>query len=125
MNAQIETLFTNFTVNGVAIPVSYMFYDGHGEPYVVYRGYDADNSYSVDDEIAGYVTIYDFDIYSKNNYLAIVEAIKSKLKSAGWTWQPRRDSPDFYEVDTGYYHKTLSFAYPIQIVEIIENEQDD
>lgn len=122
MNAQIETLFNNFTVNGVAIPVSLIYYEGHGEPYVVYRQYDKDNSYSSDDEIAGFVTYYDFDVYSKGNFLSIVEAVKKILKNAGWTWQPRRDSPDLYETDTGYYHKTLCFAYPIQIVDEQNNQ---
>ena len=117
MNAIIENLFTGFKVNGVTIPVSYLEYEGHGEPYVTYRQYDKDNSYSSDDEISGYVTYYDFDVYSKGNILPIIEAIKSILKGSGWTWQPRRDSPDFYEKDTEYYHKTICFAYPIQIIE--------
>ena len=121
MNKEIELLFNNFKVNGVSIPVALIYYDGHGEPYVVYREYDKDNSYSSDDEISGYVTYYDFDVYSKGNFLAIVEAIKSKLKNAGWTWQPRRDSPDMYEADTGYFHKTICFAYPIQEVEQSNN----
>lgn len=117
MNAEIETLFTDFIVNGVKIPVAYLAYEDHGEPYVVYYQYDKDNSYSSDDDISGYVTYYDFDVYSKGNIIPIIEAIKSKLKGAGWTWQPRRDSPDFYEPDTEYYHKTICFAYPIQIIE--------
>lgn len=117
MNAELEVLFNNFTVNGVSIPVALLYYDGHGEPYVTYKQYDKDNSYSSDDEISGYVTYYDFDVYSKSNFLPIVKAIKAKLKQAGWTWQPRRDSPDMYEADTGYNHKTICFAYPIQIVE--------
>ena len=124
MNEQIEQLFTNFKVNGVSIPVALIYYDGHGEPYVVYRQYDKDNSYSSDDEISGYVTYYDFDVYSKGNFLAIVEAIKSILKQAGWTWQPRRDSPDMYEADTGYFHKTICFAYPIQTVDEQNNNQN-
>ena len=126
MNEQIELLFANFKVNNVAIPVSYMDYEGHGEPYVVYRQYDKDNSYSTDDEISGYITYYDFDVYSKGNIRPIQEAIKSILKNAGWTWQPRRDSPDFYEKDTEYYHKIICFAYPIQIIEEVNNnEQQD
>ena len=130
MNAEIETLFNNFTVNGVSIPVSLLFYEGHGEPYVVYMQYDKDNSYSSEDEISGYVTYYDFEVYSKSNYLAIIEQIKTILKGAGWTWQPRRDSPDFFDKDTGYFHKTICFAYPIQIVDTIDdntqnnNEED-
>lgn len=130
MNEQIETLFKDFTVNGVSVPVSLLFYEGHGEPYVVYMQYDKSNSYSSDDEISGYVTYYDFEVYSKSNYLEIIEQIKLILKGAGWTWQPRRDSPDFHDRDTGYFHKTICFAYPIQIVDTIDdntlnnNEED-
>ena len=121
MNEQIETLFKDFTVNGVSIPVSLLFYEGHGEPYVIYMQYDKDNSYSSEDEISGYVTYYDYEVYSKSNYLEIIEQIKTILKSAGWTWQPRRDSPDFFDKDTGYFHKTICFAYPIQIVDTIDD----
>lgn len=121
MYEELKALFDNFQVNGVSIPVKLLVYDGHGEPYVVYRQYDKDNSYSSDDEISGYITYFDFDVYSKGNFLPIVKAIKSTLKNAGWTWQPRRDSPDMYEADTGYYHKTICFAYPIQTVD----EQDE
>jgi len=117
LNEQIETLFADFKVNGFSVPVTYLFYEGHGEPYVTYLQYDADNSYSGDDELLGYVSYYDFDVYSKGNINTIIDAVKAKLKNAGWTWQPRRDSPDFYEPDTEYYHKTICFAMPIQIVE--------
>ena len=27
-----------------------------------------------------------------------------------FTWQPSFDSPDMFEEDTGYYHKTVCFA---------------
>ena len=117
MNEQIESLFANFTVNNVVIPVEYMTYEGHGEPYVVYREYDKDNSYGADDNIGGYVVYYDFDVYSKSGISAICNAVINTLTAAGWTWQPRRDSPDLYETDTEFYHKTLCFAYPIQITE--------
>ena len=110
MNAEIEKLFDGFAVDGVEVPVWFMFYDGHGEPYIVYsREYD-DDSYSGDDSLLGYVTYYDFDVYSKGNYLSIVEAVKKTLEGAGWTWQSSRSSGDMYESDTGYFHVTLNFA---------------
>ena len=125
MNAEIETTLSDLTINGKIVPVAYMYYEGHGEPYVVYMQYDKDNSYSTDDELAGYVTYYDFDVYSQGNYLAIVEEIKSRLKSAGWTWQPRRDSPDMYDPDTKYYHKTICFAKPIQEVDKVDTQENN
>ena len=111
LNELIETIFEDFTVDEVKIPVSYMFYEGHGEPYVTYMQQDADGSLSGDDELIGYVDYYDFDVYAKGNYLAIVESIKSLLKANNFVWQPSRSSMDMFETDTGYYHKTLNFAY--------------
>ena len=110
MNELIESIFANFIVDKVQIPVSYMFYEGHGEPYVVYMQQDADGSLSGDDELIGYVDYYDFDVYAKGNYLNIIESIKALLKANNFVWQPSRSSQDFYETDTGYYHKTLNFA---------------
>lgn len=110
MNELIETLFKDFTVDGVKIPVSFLYYEGHGEPYITYQQTDADSSYSGDDELLGYADYYDFDIYSKGDYTNIVKSVKALLKANDFVWQPSRTSPDMYETDTGYYHKTLCFA---------------
>ena len=90
MNELIESIFENFTVDDVVIPVSFMFYEGHDEPYVVYMQQDADGSFSGDDELLGYVDYYDFDVYSKGNFFKIVESIKTLLKANGFIWQPSK-----------------------------------
>ena len=110
-NILIESIFDGFAVDDVTIPVSFLFYEGHGEPYIVYMEQDADNSLSADDDLEMYVEFYDFDIYSKGNFLPIVEAVKALLKNNGFVYQPSRSSADMYEPDTGYYHKTLNFAH--------------
>lgn len=115
MNSQIKSIFTNFTVDGKEIPVCFLHYDGDKDTYIVYMEWDKDNAYGADDEIAGYVTYYDFDIYSKGNYLNVIQEVKNKLELNGWIWQPSRDSSDMYDTDTGYYHKTVCFAYQKQI----------
>ena len=115
-NQEIETIFANFKVNNKAVDIAYLFYGGHKDQYVVYSQIDTANSYSGDDNIEGVVAFYDFDVYSKSNYIPIAEALKSKLKDNNWTWQPNRDSPDLYDPDTGYYHKTFCFAKPLQII---------
>lgn len=111
MNELIQTIFSNFTVGGVSIPVKFLYYVGHGEPYVVYQQVYADRSFSGDDELMGYVDYYDFNVYSKGNYFPIVESMKALLKQNGFLWQPSRTSGDMYETDTGYFHKTLNFAF--------------
>lgn len=133
VNAIIESIFNgSITVGSEIVPVVYMDYEGHGESYVVYRQYDKDNSYSTEDNIAGYATYYDFDVYSRGDYLAIIREIKKKLRENFWTWQPSRDSQDMYDPDTKYFHKTVSFALPVQEVdedpeevEEVENENTE
>ena len=110
MNELIVSLFQNFIVDGQQIPVKYLYYEGHDEPYVTYMHMDADGSFSGDDELLGYVDYYDFDVYSKSDYTDIVESVKQLLTQNGFVWQPSRSSADMYEADTGYYHKTLNFA---------------
>ena len=110
INALIERIFSDFTVNQVKIPVSFLRYNGHGEPYVTYMQTDADNSLGGDDDLLGWVEYFDFDVFSQGNYGDICEAIIGLLKANGFTFQPSRSSEDMYEDDTGYYHKTLCFA---------------
>ena len=110
MNELIMSIFEDFTVNGIEIPVKYMYYYGHGEPYIVWMQEDADNSLTGDDQLLGYADYYDFDIYSKGNFIPIVEKVKELLTEHGFVWQVSKSSADMYETETGYYHKTLNFA---------------
>jgi hypothetical protein len=108
-NAEIETLL-NDKNKGLGVPVSFMFYDGNATTYVTYMQLDKDNTEAGDDTILGCVQYYDFDIYSKSNYLSVVANLIEIMTAAGWTYQPSRDSPDMYERDTKYYHKTICLA---------------
>ena len=110
MNEVIENIFKDFKVDGKNIPVAFLRYNGKSTTYVTYQEMPADNSFSGDDELLGYVTYYDFDIYSKGNYLKVMESVKQLMKDNGWRWQPSLSSQDMFEDDTGYYHKTLNFA---------------
>lgn len=113
MNEEIERLFSNFHVNNENIPVYFLNYDGNATKYVTYMENYKDNSLSGDDELLAYVCYYDFDIYVKRgtgSYFPIIDAINDILVANGWTRQLTRESPDNYEKDTGYYHKTLCFS---------------
>jgi len=110
MNNELQTIFESFTVGGKVIPVSFLRYTGKSTTYITYQEIQDDTSFSADDELQAYVTYYDFDIYSKSNYLNIIESVKEILEANGWKWQPSMTSQDQYEDDTGYYHKTLCFA---------------
>lgn len=114
MNAEIENIFNGFTVDGVAISVNFMFYDGDDDAWIIYSNADNYHSYSGDDELLGYVTYYDFEIYSKGNFMNILRAVKAVLIENGWSFQPALSSQEGYDRDTRVYSKTLCFAKPIQ-----------
>lgn len=110
-NAEIETI-----LNTLDVPHAFLYYDGHAETYITYMQYDKANSFHGDDELLGYVIYYDFDIYSKSNYLSLAANLIEAMTGAGWTYEVSRESPDMYEKDTKYYHKTLCFAKESEVV---------
>jgi hypothetical protein len=110
MNSLIEKIFADFKVDNKKIPISFLEYTGKSTTYITYECIDTNGALSGDDEILGYVEYYDFDIFSKGNYLNIVREVKKIMKVNGFMWQPSMSSGDMFEEDTGYYHKTLCFA---------------
>lgn len=109
-NTLIETLFKDFKVNDKSVPVSFLRYNGNSTTYVTYQLAFSNTPMSSDDKLRNYLDFYDFDVYSKENYIPIVEAIKQILTDAGFRWRPENSSGDLFEDDTGYYHKTLNFS---------------
>ena len=87
-----------------------MHYQGDADTYVTFMQLDKDNALAGDDTILGCVQYYDFDVYSKGNYLNLINDLIDLMVAAGWTYQPSRDSPDMYETDTKFFHKTICLA---------------
>ena len=54
MNSEIEAIFDGFTVDSITIPVSFMFYDGDADSWIIYTNVDNYHSYSGDDDLLGY-----------------------------------------------------------------------
>ena len=108
MNEEIEKIFENFIVDGVKIPIGFIKYFGKEETYLTYQSAGNDPSMASDDQIKYSEDTIDIDIYTKGNYLNIMKEIKNKMLANDYVWDG--DSPDMYEQDTGYYHKTTSFV---------------
>lgn len=104
-NAEIEEV-----LQGIGVPVAFMFYEGAEDTYITYMQLDKDGAIAGDDKVLACVQYYDFDVYSKGNYLGLVQSLIETMVAAGWTYQPSRDSPDLYERDTKFFHKTICFA---------------
>lgn len=89
------------------VPVAHLRYKGSSKTYVTWTMLDEEPSFASDDEIIRSEVNVDIDIYSVNNYLNILSSIKNKMKENDWTWDG--DSQEFFEEETGLYHRTCSF----------------
>lgn len=106
-NEEIKELFKNFEVDGIQIPVEFIRYKGDKETFITFQEVSNTPIYNCDNECEYSIKQFDFDIYTKGNYLNILKAVKKKLKDNEWSWIS--DSADMYETDTKYYHKTATF----------------
>ena len=107
MNKLIFDIMSSFAVDGVEIPVEWLKYKGSSTTYIVFSDLGETPASHSDDE-CGYSTIqFDFDIYTKGNYLNILKEVKKRLKENGFSWV--EDSPTMFEEDTGLYHKTTTW----------------
>ncbi len=104
----MKTIFTNFAVGGVNIPVDFITYKGNSRTYVTYAFTEDDPTLFGDDKELGSVAYVDVDIFSDSNYLAIETKIKEIMETNNFI--RTGSSPDMYEEDTGLYHKTLGFS---------------
>lgn len=107
MNKFIFDIMSSLIVDGVEIPVEWLKYKGDLTAYVVFSDLGETPAHHTDDECEYSTIQFDFDIYSKGNYLNILKAVKQKLKENGFTWV--EDSPTMFEEETGFYHKTTTW----------------
>ena len=105
MNELIEQAFSGYTV-----PVSFLYYNGNASTYITYQQTDVGDVLDADDKPQNYADYYDVDIYSKTNYFSVLSDVITKMTAVGFKWIPSRSSSDMYDIETGYYHKTLSFG---------------
>jgi len=90
------------------IPVTFQKYSGKSEIYVTFHEYLATGEEFEDDEEASTGHYIQIDVWSKSDYTTIVNSIKERMASAGFK---RLNEADFYEEDTGIYHKGIKFFY--------------
>ena len=108
MNSEIETIFSNFIVDGINIPVEFMDYEGDKETFIVYFSNGETPSFFGENKVLSSENTYDFNIYTKGNFLNILKEIKKKLNENGWNWI--EDSEDLYEKDTRFFHKVTTWS---------------
>ena len=108
MNEELKTIFgEELTVGGKSIPTAHIKYKGKEMTYVVWTITSNAPALSGDDEQLYGIGTVDVDIYSKGNYLKVLNEVKRLMKANEWIW--KEDSTEMFEDDTGLYHITATF----------------
>lgn len=96
------------TLSSIGVPVAFQTYEGKETTYITFFTYLEQGEVFADDEeiVTGYYV--QIDIWSKANYISVVEQVKERMKQASFR---RRTEHEFYEKDTKMFHKVLRFVY--------------
>ena len=96
------------TLKPIGVPVTFQNYVGKETTYITFFTYLEQGEEFADDEeiVTGhYIQV---DVWSKGNYLEVVNEVKERMKQAGFR---RRSEYELYEKDTKIFHKVLRFVY--------------
>lgn len=104
-------------MEGLDIPVARFHYDGGADAFAIYQLLlDASVNHADDDEIERELS-YRVDLFSRGNYLPLVDKAIQAIKSVGG--YGIEAGPELYERDTGYHHMPIDFS----IMQELEEEQ--
>lgn len=103
------------TLQPLGAPVEFETYEGEADPYITFFEYLQQGESFCDDEESATGHYIQIDVWSKGNYINIVEQIKKLLKQVGFK---RKYETELYESDTKIYHKVIRFFY------FVENEEE-
>lgn len=92
----------------LGVPVGFQKYSGKEGTYITFHEYLASGEEFEEDQETFTGHYIQVDLWSKEDYGILVKNIKIRLLEAGFK---RIDEADFYETDTGLYHKGMRFFY--------------
>ena len=97
------------TLETFGVPVSRLFYSGRAKTFFTYQlVVGKDGNYS-DDENETTEYTYRIDLYSKEDYVSLLQRLKAALKAAGF--YGITFDPEVYEQDTGYFHIPVEIKF--------------
>lgn len=96
-------------LESLGYPVARLFYKGRARTYIVFQLVTGDETDFADDDSEKTEYIYQIHIYSKDDYIALLQKAKKALKEAGF--YNISFMAEMYEKETGYYHIPIEVNY--------------
>lgn len=88
------------------IPVSFQKYSGKESTYITFFNYLEQGEQYADNEEKATGYYIQLDVWSKNDYIELIEKVKDRMRAAGFI---RTFAADIFEDDTKIYHKAMRF----------------
>lgn len=102
------------TLSPLGVPVAFANYNQTADTYIVFIEYNQASRMNADDQEVITKHFFQVDVFSKSNYLQLVEELKERMKQAGFN---RMFESETYEEDMRMYRKILRFNYETKIKE--------
>lgn len=93
----------------LGVPVERLKYGGKAACFIVYQLVVGRDTFFSDDEEGAQEFTYQVHVYSKTDYIDILQRLKTALKAAGF-YAITIDA-ETYEQVTGYYHVPVEIKY--------------
>ena len=86
-------------------PAARLYYAGKAETYYTFQLIFSGDDAFRDDAATATTYTYRIDLFSRSDYIDLLEKTRAALKMAGW--HAVEVSAEQYEDDTGYYHVSI------------------
>lgn len=102
------------TLKPLGVPVAFANYNQTADTYIVFIEYNQAPKLNADDKEIITKHFFQVDVFSKENYLQLVEELKERMKQAGFS---RMFESEIYEEEMKMFRKILRFNYDTKIRE--------
>ena len=109
MYREIEDALSKVTLGEKVVPFAHLHYTGNSPLFITYSLLSETPQVCSDDTPETSVAEVDIDIYAKvlQNLIETMSSAKQRFIESGWAWV--EDSPEIFEDETGFIHRTITF----------------
>lgn len=100
------------TLLPIGVPVSLRVYNGTAPTYITYFEVVDVPTLHGDDDLLETEKVIQVDIWSKGDFLPVLDEVKARMKAAGFQFS---DGGDDYEADTKLFRYILTYNYSYKV----------
>lgn len=105
---KIKSALTPLNIPTRRLALSKADTDKNYDQYIIVTEYNQNGALYADDEEIATSHSIQISLFTKLNYIETVKKIKNLLHPLGFS---RTNEYEFFEDETGYYHKVIRFSY--------------